>query len=184
MQFLMTPNNIPIFWGDGKVYYIYNKYIIGTYDLSKFEDGERGNVKDLYGNTIGVIQWETLGHVCTGYFFNYDAIDTNLISLPDKLNKLDEEEKLKDRAIKRLKDNIHDDKYSVAWRLFAKTSGIEDDKTGEVIYKAGWLDEKGYFDMRPYPDKIDDKWGMMAAFMCYQYFEITAKYHGYFEIKY
>lgn len=57
MPFIFV-NEIPIFYENGKVYYIYKQYPIGSYTLPNEKSNQPCNVFDLKGRGIGKIEWE------------------------------------------------------------------------------------------------------------------------------
>lgn len=59
MPFIMV-NHVPIFYQDGKVYYIFKDFPIGTYLPPHTNDsnGSGYNVFDNYGHPIGIVLWD------------------------------------------------------------------------------------------------------------------------------
>ena len=59
MPFIMV-DNIPIFYENGKVYFIYKDFPIGTYygPDHKSANGSDNNVFDNSGNVIGMVRWD------------------------------------------------------------------------------------------------------------------------------
>lgn len=149
MPFIMV-DNIPIFYENGKVYFIYKDFPIGTYygPDHKSANGSDNNVFDNSGNVIGMVRWDEEDQGWTR---------GNLICL----------DRFKDNGYRLKKYGFYTgpldfdfSKYGVANALglnvYADTSWNED---------VAWISSLGQ----------KDRWGATAAYICYQNYNTLSK---------
>lgn len=181
MQCIVVNGGVPVLWENGKIFYAVENTVIGSYDLPKYEDGEFGMVKNRKGEDVARIQWDTVKNSCTGYFCNYR---NGIFELPDKLQTINENEQLRDRALEALINFHNQEKLKIAWQVFARRwDGIIDTRNNTQLVKNGILEADGRISLRPNIQEVD-VWGMLAAYLCYQEFDPAATFNDAFYVKF
>lgn len=161
LQYIQGLKNtdVPIFFGDGKVYYIYKSCLIGTYDLP---DKKNPGVYDAKGKRIGSLDWDTANISTFGSFFSpqYDYFD----------------------VFRKIEDDVKE-KFQIDSNIMDFYRSKSDNEEFRLSYNVeSWPRRISVKNEDYVNSNSTDSWGMMAAFICWQAFDATAEYHKYFEI--
>ncbi len=150
MPFIMV-NHVPIFYQDGKVYYIYKDFPIGSYlppDVQE-QNGFCYNVFDNCGHPVGWINWDDKDQGWTkGHLFCNEPFKENA---------------RKNRLYGNTGDGVADDRIIITGAAYALTNAIYADSSwNEEVALISTLGQK-------------DTWGATAAYICLQNYDPVAK---------